>query len=200
MGIILRFPHHGRASLKPNTAGSTSPFPEAARASRTSRKFSSGILRRERQLLTADGPTPSKVATEAVPPSASTTSSTECSIPLDTSQSVKMSSLHNSQIVTNCEMGTMHPMPSRSVNEVSARLVALERALGLTPAELCRQAKIGANAWSQYTTAKNRRKISQTDAFKLKDTWGVPIEWTYDGDARWLPAEISRKLRRANAA
>ena len=91
-------------------------------------------------------------------------------------------------------------MAARSLDEVSARLVALERALELSPAELCRQAKIGANAWSQYTTAKNRRKISMTDAFRLKDTWGIPIEWTYDGDARWLPAEISRKLRKAAAA
>lgn len=92
-------------------------------------------------------------------------------------------------------------MASRSLQEVSSRLVALERALELSPSELCREAKIGANAWSQYTTAKNRRKISMTDAFKLKDTWGIPIEWIYDGSSlAQLPQEISRKLRKAAAA
>jgi hypothetical protein len=117
---------------------------------------------------------------------------------LDTSQNVKKSSLHTLPIVTACEFGP-NSLMGRSIASVAARLVATQRALELSPAELCRLSGIPQNAWTHFTDPKYGRKITITHAFKLKDTWGIPIEWVYDGDARWLPAELRDKLRKMKA-
>lgn len=89
------------------------------------------------------------------------------------------------------------PLMGRSINDIAKRLVATQRALTSSPAELCERLRIGANQWSQFTTAKNKRRITVDVAYKLKDEFGVSLEWIYDGDASRLPYELAQKLRRA---
>jgi hypothetical protein len=182
-------------SLKRKTEGSAS-FPMVPNASRNRTKYSAGILPRARQLLSAEALTPAKSDADPSPPTPSKTSSTEVSIPHQYSQPVKLSSLHGMGIVTNCESGTIYPM-SRSISDVAKRLVATQRALGIQPAELCRRAKISQNQWSQFTDPKYKRRITILQAYKLKDAFGLTLEWIYDGDPSRLPLEVAQKLRLA---
>lgn len=86
---------------------------------------------------------------------------------------------------------------SRSLKEVSDRLILLQQALGLSAAELCRRADIGRNQWSQFQAgAIKKRRITLATAYKLKDTFGVTLEWIYDGDPARLPVELAEALRR----
>ena len=161
-----------RASLKPKT------------------DRSGGISPRDRQLLTAEGQVPASAAILVGPPRALMTASTELSIPLHTSRNVKMSSLHAKGIVTKCESGK-NALMTRSLPDVCHRLVATQ------PAELSRQSHIPANQWTQFTEPKYKRRITMAAAYKLKDAFGITLEWIFDGDKSRLPHEIANKLKKA---
>jgi len=85
----------------------------------------------------------------------------------------------------------------RSIPDIADRLIATQKALGITPAELSRQADIPANQWTQFTDPKYKRRITLAAAYKLKDTFGITLEWIFDGDRTRLPHEIAVKLRKA---
>lgn len=197
MGTVVRFPqHHARAStLNPKTAGSASQ-PIALRASLISRNLSDGISPRVRQFTTAEGPTPAAEAVLVGPPSASITASTEVSIPPFTSRNVKMSSLHTMGIVTDCEL-IPNIRAMRSLPAISARLVATQQALGISPAKLCKDSGISQTQWSQFTDPDYKRRITLAAAFKLKDTFGITLEWIFDGDRARLPHEIASRVKDA---
>ena len=184
-----------RASLKPKTDRSAC-CPEAASASLMSTKCSGGISPRDRQLLTAEGQVPASAAILVGPPRALMTASTELSILLHTSRNVKMSSLHAKGIVTKCESGK-NALMTRSLPDVCRRLVATQQALGISPAELSRQSHIPANQWTQFTDPKYKRRITMAAAYKLKDAFGITLEWIFDGDKSRLPHEIANKLKKA---
>lgn len=198
MGKLIRFPRrrrHARASfsLKPNTAGSAS-LPLPAKASRTIRKFSCGIRSRARQLLTADGPTPASEAAAAVPPSASITSSTELSMPCDTSQDVKMSSLHGLAVESDSAVMSDEPMAD-SLKVLSRRLKTTREALGLSAAELCRRIDVKENRWSQYESGE--RQITLPVAIAMCDEFGLSLDWIYRNDPSRIPHELRVKMRQA---
>lgn len=86
---------------------------------------------------------------------------------------------------------------ARSIDDIAKRLIATQKALGVTPAELCRRSGISPNQWSQFTNAEYKRRITVTAVYKLKDEFGITLEWVYDGDASRLPYEIAQKLRKA---
>lgn len=197
MGTLVRFParRHARASkvLKPKIDKSAS-LPSLARASRTSRKFSCGIFPLTRQLLTADGPTPATEAVAAVPPNALTTSSTDLSMLLDTSQDVKMSSLHETAVELSSAVMSDEPMAD-SLKVLSRRLKTTREALGLSAAELCRRIDVKENRWSQYESGE--RQITLPVAIALCDEFGLSLDWIYRNDPSRIPHELRVKMRQA---
>ncbi len=87
----------------------------------------------------------------------------------------------------------------RSVKDIAKRLEETRGALEKTAAELCREAGIKPNAWSQWTSDNpdKVRKITLAGAYKLKDTYGVTLEWIYDGDLSTLPGRLITKIKKA---
>lgn len=83
----------------------------------------------------------------------------------------------------------------RTLPNVAKRLVATQKALGITPAELSRRAGIPPNQWTQFTDPKYKRRITMDAAYKLKDTFGITLEWIYDGDLSKLPHDIALELK-----
>jgi transcriptional regulator with XRE-family HTH domain len=99
-------------------------------------------------------------------------------------------------IVTDCEFGRNAPM-ARSITDVARRLVATQQALGISPAALCKESGISATQWSQFTDPAYKRRITLAAAYKLKDSFGITLEWIFDGDRTRLPYDIALKLREA---
>jgi hypothetical protein len=183
----------GRAGVIPKTAGSA-VLPSARSASEKSIALPEAIRPRAFQLLTADAPTPPIRAASASPPTASMTASTVVSMDSDYSRFVNKSILHTLAIVTNCELRPNMVM-GRTHQDVANRLLLLERLIGLKAADICRKAKIAPNAWSQYTDPEGKRRITLGAAYKLKDAYGVTLEWIYDDDDTRLPQDIAAALR-----
>lgn len=197
-GNVVPFPHHARASSKPKRAGSARAF-NLSRARSTIKNLSAGIAPRFFQLLTAETPTPAMEAVADGPPNFSTTASMVESMTINSSRTVNVSSVHRTPIVTDCEVGPNGDMP-RSPEEVAARLRLIEIALERRAADICRDTGIGPNAWSQYKNSDKKRPITRAAAYKLKDAYGITLEYIFDGDRSRLPADFLKKLRRAAAS
>lgn len=202
--MLLQFPkrNHVRASAGCSAAGSrnansdrSAVLPFSARASEKITNNSEGNLPRAFQLLTADGPTPPSSAALAGPPRASMTASSELSIPPNNSRFVNKSSLHGTAIVTDCELMPNIPM-SRGIKDIAERLELTRDAIGLSAAEICRQTGIKPNQWSQYVNPDAKRPITRQAIYKLKDNFGVTLEWLYDNDLSRMPDQLSNKIRR----
>lgn len=198
-GIIIPFkprPRHGR------TSADSPSNPKRARSARTLRlsnsrskrkNFSVGMRPRDFQLETAGKETPASAAAAAGPPTASMTASMDVSIPAYSSPFVNMSSLHRMPIVTECEMRPNGIM-SRSLNDLAKRLHQIETAIGKRATDICKDTGIAPNAWSQYKNPDLKRPITLDAAFKLKDAYGITLEFTFDGDRSHLSADIAEKL------
>lgn len=102
-------------------------------------------------------------------------------------------------IVTDCELLPNVGM-TRTLKDIARRLRFLEEALELAPSALADEAKIPRNQWSQFKNPAKKRRITIEAAYKLKDRFGIPLEFIYDDDRTRLPADIRDKLRRAEAA
>lgn len=77
------------------------------------------------------------------------------------------------------------------LREVPARLIMTRNALGLSQAELCREAGIATNAWNQF---EKDRTITIVNAIKLCDRFGLTLDWLYLGDRSGLPGRVLRNL------
>lgn len=197
--IYLDFPRyrHWRVSAvvsKPNSAGSGVPFSRCLKAIENSMNFSVGMAPRAFQLLTADSPTPANPAAADVPPSASMIESTVVSIPPDYSRFVNMSSVHKTAIDYACELAFIFGMEI-GAKSVAKRLTTTREALGLSPAELCRQISIAPNRWSQYESGD--RRITLAVAAKMCEQFAVTLDWIYRGDPSGLPTRLIQKMRSA---
>lgn len=164
----------------------------------TVRKLPGGMTPRSFQLLTADWPTPTRAATAAVPPRASTMSSTDLSISLDNSPSVKMSSLHRRGMAGSPQVISNRGMDSRIV--IGKRLQAWQDAesvrLGkkLTGVDLAAEIpSLEENEWSMYRRGK--RLISLETADELCDKYKLTLDWIYRGNDYGLPGELQELLR-----
>lgn len=89
---------------------------------------------------------------------------------------------------------------ARTRNDVAKRLLLTMDALDLNAAELCRQSGLKPNQWSQYTALPGKRRITLAAAYKLKDKFGIALEWTFDGDVSALRSDLAAKIRRKQAA
>src|SRR5262245_53577905 len=173
MGIVLRF--HARnpstGIFRPKRTGSTCKS-RLAKASDRITQFPGGMRRRSFQLDTADMPTPASAATAAVPPRASTTASTELSIPTDISRGVNMSSVHGIELSFGCG----HPdnlAMSTAAKTLARRLKITREALGLSAADICRRIDCKANRWSQYESGD--RQITLPISIRLCEEYGLTL-------------------------
>lgn len=76
--------------------------------------------------------------------------------------------------------------------EIGARLRAAREALGLTQAEFYRRAGIAQNAYSQYESGK--RLLTLNQAIKLRDAFGLSLDWLFQGDLAAMPHALAAKL------
>lgn len=76
----------------------------------------------------------------------------------------------------------------------AARLIATREALGFTSqSDFCREIRVAKNVYNPFETAK--RPITLATARKIKRRFGVPLDWTLDGDgAQKLPADLYGKI------
>lgn len=86
---------------------------------------------------------------------------------------------------------------ARSIKDIANRLEMTRGALDVSAAELCRLSGITPTQWTQFTDPKYKRRVTLNAAYKLKDAFGITLEWTLDGDPSRLPAEIAVKIRKA---
>jgi transcriptional regulator with XRE-family HTH domain len=112
---------------------------------------------------------------------------------------VNKSSVHETAMEIGCESRPNRVM-ARSLAEIAKRLELTQEALDLPAAELCRQTDISPNAWSQFTNPESKRRITLNEAYKLRDAFGVTLDWIYDGDPSGLPQRLYKKLRIHKAA
>lgn len=188
----------GRAAAMPKTAGSAA-FPTLANASEKIIALPAAILPRAFQLETAEVPTPANFAASASPPTASMTASTVLSMDSDYSRFVNKSRVHTLEIVTYCELRPNTGM-GRTPKDVANRLLAFQAAMGLRPVDICDATGIGRTAWSQYTDPDDKRRITVNAVYKLKDAYGLTLEYVYDGDQSRLPQDIVLALRKGRKA
>lgn len=99
-------------------------------------------------------------------------------------------------IVTDCELLPKWGM-SRSLKDVADRLEMTREALDITAAELCRRTGIRPNQWSQFVNPRSKRRITIDAAYKLRDEFGVTLDWVYDADPSGLPARLAQNIKKA---
>lgn len=102
-----------------------------------------------------------------------------------------MSSLHAKGVDFTSRESPKWDMPE-SNKSLAARLKMTREALEVTPAEVCKRLKIGANAWSQYESGA--RRITVQVAIKFCNEYGITLDWIYRADPSRLPYELRMKL------
>lgn len=80
----------------------------------------------------------------------------------------------------------------RQIDAIAARLRAGQTALGLSQAEICRQAGLAPNTYSQWINAKGRPQLDA--ALQLCDAFGYTLDWIYQGDPSGLPLRLTNAL------
>jgi transcriptional regulator with XRE-family HTH domain len=149
-------------------------------------------------------PTPAISAVAAEPPKTSTSSSTERGIGIDNSRYMKTSraihGIHVSTVDSSPDVKCAKWMGSR--DEIIARLRKLPLVLGKSDTELARICGVAASTWSNYKSKKaSKNIIIWQAALELWNVYGIPMEWTYDGQVGRVPdADLREKLALANRA
>jgi hypothetical protein len=196
MGMVVRFHRASSRDRNPNKLGSAEVSAFLS-SSEKSKNKSDGILPLRRQLEIADGPTPANCCAVSVP-IASITDSTEVrSMPEYSSHAVNVSSVHAMELEVHKLCGTMVPMPL-ALRTLAKRLEMTQGALNVTGADIYRATGIKANRWSQYVN--NKRPITLDAAAKLCDAYGLTLDWIFRADPSKLPADLHKKLTKAESA
>jgi transcriptional regulator with XRE-family HTH domain len=87
-------------------------------------------------------------------------------------------------------------------DEIIARLRKLPKILGKSDADLARICGVAPSTWSNYKSqAASKNIIIWEAALELWNVYGIPMEWTYDGQVGRVPDPVLReKLALANRA
>lgn len=80
---------------------------------------------------------------------------------------------------------------------VAWRLRVARKALEKTQADFAEKLTVGVTAVSNYET--NGRGFTPYAAYRLKDAFGLPLEWLYAGDEGSLSGDMSKKIAKAEA-
>lgn len=204
MGTVVQF-RHVRASIEGDPLACSltrrsaviSLAPLLRASSTISSQRSAGIESRAavRQELTVERLSPSASATALVPPSASIMSSTDPTI-----TSIIVRSVRTSQVFADREgifSRVCDPIPAMAeqIKAIAKRLVRTREALGLTQAEFCIQIGVEKNIYNPFE--KGRRRITIDVALKIRDRFGVSLDWIYCGQVAALPVDLFNKLAAA---
>ena len=76
---------------------------------------------------------------------------------------------------------------------VGRRLRVTRLALGATAVEMCREIDAGPKAYSQWENGN--RLFDVLAAVRLKERYGVTLDWIYGGDPAGLPARLAKQVR-----
>lgn len=92
------------------------------------------------------------------------------------------------------KLGAHHwPMPSRQeAIEIAARLKAARMAINPNQSEFARRAGLTQNRYNQYETAE--RPLTLDAALKLRDTYGLTLDYLFRGDAALVPYGLMERL------
>jgi ribosome-binding protein aMBF1 (putative translation factor) len=82
-------------------------------------------------------------------------------------------------------------MPRRA-KSIGRRLLKTREALGLSQAEFCRRIGVQRNLYNPFE--KGRRRITIDVATKIRDRYGISLDWIYCADQRALPSDLYQKL------
>lgn len=199
MGELIRLADHAdisAADLKLKTRRSACR-PRRSNSSEKITKYSAGIMPAAFQLETAEPPTRAIFAAADGPPTASTTASTEPSMPPDTSLNVKLSSLHDAA-VEFCQNVRFANGMVDSRDQIVFRLRLLPEVLGRPKNEIAAAAGVTPSVWSNYVSDTNKNVITWKAASELHATFGLSLDWIYCGDAMSIRDEGLRlKIRKA---
>jgi transcriptional regulator with XRE-family HTH domain len=86
---------------------------------------------------------------------------------------------------------------TRSFEAIAKRLEATRKAIGLSQKDFARRAGIADNTYNQYERAVSQPKIE--NAYALCDTYGLTLDWIYNGDPSGLPQRLFRELVKEEA-
>jgi transcriptional regulator with XRE-family HTH domain len=75
---------------------------------------------------------------------------------------------------------------------IGRRLLRTRQALKLSQAEFCRQIDVERNLYNPFE--KGRRRITIDVAMKIRDRYGVTLDWIYAGDPHALPSGLYHQL------
>jgi DNA-binding XRE family transcriptional regulator len=85
--------------------------------------------------------------------------------------------------------GVDMPVTSKTIGR---RLLRTRQALKLSQAEFCRQIGVERNLYNPFE--KGRRRITIDVAMKIRDRYGVTLDWIYAGDPHALPSGLYHQL------
>lgn len=198
MGTVLDFVH-ATASLAPDEARASKvtceqPLASASRAISSQRRAG---MPRVRQVLTVETSTPRADATAVVPPRSLIVASEVSITPTIVGNSPTCQELASCQPTDLLDCGAMPLMAHRHA--------AIGKRLELTRIvlEFPRQVdfytaiKVDKSDWSHFESGE--RRITLGVAMRIKQQFGITLDWIYCGDPSGLPLHISQKLSRTAA-
>ena len=83
-------------------------------------------------------------------------------------------------------------MPPMTPKNTGRRLLRTREALELSQAEFCRQIGVERNLYNPFE--KGRRRITIDVAMKIRDRYGITLDWIYAGEPYALPSALYHKL------
>lgn len=202
LGTILRFPknrRHARASDDEIAAKASKVTPRQrcfAANFTILGHWPGGIAPRARQVLTVLGAKSSAADTSPVPPSPSMIASTSKAMePVIVRKLRTCQEFASGETTLPMKSGRIDLMGDR-VTEIANRLIRTRIALGFeSQADFCAQIDVQKHVYNPFEKA--RRRISLDVALKIRDRFGIPLDWTYCGDASRIPAGLFKKISRA---
>lgn len=90
-------------------------------------------------------------------------------------------------------MGTIRTRPPDYLRTVGRRLRVVRLALGKSAVEMCGELDATNKAWSQWENGKNLFDVLV--AVRMKERYGVTLDWIYDGDPKGLPSRLAKLVR-----
>jgi len=112
------------------------------------------------------------------------------------SQGVNRSRVHDEIMVTLCEFPETAPMPMDRAG-VKIRTRRIREAIGKGPTQLSAELGLSRNSWTQYEDPDDKRCITLDAAIRLKEAYGVSLDWLFlDDRLASLPAQLERELRK----
>ena len=80
----------------------------------------------------------------------------------------------------------------KQYQDIADRLIEVREILGMNQVQFARKAKLGARRLNNWETGRYR--ISLNGALRLRETYGLPLDFIYCGSVDMLPNKIASAL------